>query len=252
MWVGSSSQIFQQLSGCNAVIYYLPVLLKSIGQTNDMAMLIGGINMIVYAAFATFSWFFVEKLGRRPLFLGGMFVQMISMIICFGCLIPGNSSPKPQPAKGAIFGFFLYMAAFGATILPLPWLYPAELSPTRTRAKANAVSTCSNWLFNFTIVMITPVMTATIFWRTYLFFAVMNAWGLPVMYFFYPETRGRSLEEIDMIFEKGYVENMWYVKAAYELPPLSEIIGEREDAEKGNVQTTEDITRREEEQEKID
>ena len=60
MVVGSSSQIFQQLSGCNAVIYYLPVLLKqSVQQTNDMAMLIGGINMIVYAAFATFSWFFV-------------------------------------------------------------------------------------------------------------------------------------------------------------------------------------------------
>lgn len=204
-------------------------------------MLIGGINMIVYAIFATFSWFVVEKVGRRPLFLGGMAVQMIAMIICFGCLIPGNSKPKPQPAKGAIFGFFLYMAAFGATILPLPWLYPAELSPTRTRAKANAVSTCSNWLFNWLIVQIVPPMTATIFWRTYLFFAVMNAWGLPVMYFFYPETKGRSLEEIDMIFEKGYVENMWYVRAAKELPPLAEIVGEREDAEKGNVENREDI-----------
>ena len=242
MVVGSSAQIFQQLSGCNAVIYYLPVLLKqSVGQTNDMAMLIGGINMIVYAAFATFSWFVVERVGRRPLFFWGMFVQMVAMIICFSCLAPGNSNPKPQPAKGAVFGFFLYMAAFGATILPLPWLYPAELSPTRTRAKANAVSTCSNWLFNFTIVMITPVMTATIFWRTYLFFAVMNLWGLPVIYFYYPETAGRSLEEIDMIFEKGFVENMWYVRAAKELPPLRDIISEREDAEKGNVETTENV-----------
>lgn len=61
MLVGSSSQVFQQLSGCNAVIYYLPVLLEnSMGQDHNFALLIGGINMIIYAIFATFSWFFIE------------------------------------------------------------------------------------------------------------------------------------------------------------------------------------------------
>lgn len=149
MLIGSSSQIFQQLGGCNAVIYYLPVLLKeSLHQSNDMALLIGGINMIVYSLFATFSWFFIEKIGRRKLFLGGSFLQTISMVITFACLIPGDE----QTSKGAVFGLFLYMAAFGAAWLPLPWLYPAELSPIKTRAKANAVSTCSNWLFNFTVI----------------------------------------------------------------------------------------------------
>ncbi|RHZ69825.1 hypothetical protein CDV55_108083 [Aspergillus turcosus] len=219
MLIGSSSQIFQQLGGCNAVIYYLPVLLKeSLNQTNDMALLIGGINMIVYSIFATFSWFFIEKIGRRKLFLGGSFLQMISMVITFACLIPGDE----QTSKGAVFGLFLYMAAFGAAWLPLPWLYPAELSPIKTRAKANAVSTCSNWLFNFTVVMITPVMIAHIGWGTYLFFAALNASFIPIIWFFYPETANRSLEEIDLIFAKGYVENMSYVKAARELPRLTD------------------------------
>jgi sugar porter (SP) family MFS transporter len=219
MLIGSSSQIAQQLSGCNAVIYYLPVLLQqSLGQGRTMAMIIGGVNMIVYAIFATFSWFFIEKMGRRKLFLGGMTGQMVSMIIVFACLIPGGEGPS----KGAVFGLFLYISFFGASILPLPWLYPAEISPLRTRAKANAVSTCSNWLFNFTVVMITPVMIAHIGWGTYLFFAVMNAIFIPPMYFFYPETAGRSLEEIDLIFAKGYVDNMSYVKAARELPRLSD------------------------------
>jgi MFS family permease len=219
MLIGSSSQIAQQLSGCNAVIYYLPVLLEtSLKQTRFMAMVIGGVNMIVYAIFATFSWFFIEKIGRRKLFLGGMTGQMVSMIIVFGCLIPGTAGP----AKGAVFGLFLYMAFFGASILPLPWLYPAEISPIRTRAKANAVSTCSNWLFNFTVVMITPVMVSHIGWGTYLFFAVMNAIFIPPMYFFYPETAGRSLEEIDLIFAKGYVDNISYVRAARELPSLTD------------------------------
>jgi hypothetical protein len=144
--------------------------------------------------------------------------QMVSMIIVFACLIPGGTGP----AKGAVFGLFLYMAFFGAAMLPLPWLYPAELSPIRTRAKANAVSTCSNWLFNFTVVMITPVMVAHIGWGTYLFFAVMNAIFIPPMYFFYPETAGRSLEEIDIIFAKGYCEKISYVKASHELPSLTD------------------------------
>lgn len=203
------------------MIYYLPVLLEqSMGQTHDFALLIGGVNMIVYAIFATFSWFFIEKIGRRKLFLYGSLLQTISMVIAFACLIPkGDQNPAK---KGAVFGLFLYMASFGATWLPLPWLYPAELSPTKTRAKANAVSTCSNWLFNFTIVMITPVMVDRIHWGTYLFFAALNALFIPIIYLFYPETANRSLEEIDLIFAKGYVDQLSYVKAAKVLPKLSD------------------------------
>ncbi|RAK88929.1 sugar transporter [Aspergillus costaricaensis CBS 115574] len=230
MIVGSSSQFFQQISGCNAVIYYLPVLLEqSIGQSHNFALLIGGVNMICYAIFATFSWFFIEKIGRRKLFLGGSYGQCAAMIIVFGCLIPGDS----ESAKGAVFGFFLYMCVFGATWLPLPWLYPAEISPLKTRSKANAVSTCSNWLFNFTVVMITPVMVQHIGWGTYLFFAAWNGLFIPVIWFFYPETAGRSLEEIDLIFAKGYVENMSYVRASKELPKLTDEEIEAKAAEYG-------------------
>ena len=247
MLVGSSSQIFQQLSGCNAVIYYLPVLLEqSMGEEHNFALLIGGVNMIIYAIVATFSWFFIEKIGRRKLFLYGSLLQFIAMVISFACLIPKGESVK----KGAVFGLFLYMASFGATWLPLPWLYPAELSPTKTRAKANAVSTCSNWLFNFTVVMITPVMVDRIHWGTYLFFAALNALFIPIIYLFYPETANRSLEEIDLIFAKGYVEKLPYVKAAKILPKLSDEqveamnleygIGQRS-AEKATASRTPDV-----------
>ncbi|KAE8376905.1 hypothetical protein BDV26DRAFT_282292 [Aspergillus bertholletiae] len=241
MLVGSSSQMFQQISGCNAVIYYLPVLLEqSIGQSHNFALLIGGINMICYAIFATFSWFFIEKIGRRKLFLGGSYGQCAAMIIVFACLIPGDE----QSAKGAVFGFFLYMCFFGATWLPLPWLYPAELSPLKTRAKANAISTCNNWLFNFTVVMITPVMVQHIGWGTYLFFAAWNAVFIPVIWFFYPETAGRSLEEIDLIFAKGYVEKISYVRAAKELPRLSDEEIEAKAAQYGILDNNEKVEER--------
>ncbi|MCJ1371560.1 hypothetical protein MMC20_002778 [Loxospora ochrophaea] len=219
MLLGVSSQFMQQIGGCNAVIYYFPILFQqSIGQSHNISLLLGGVNMIVYAIFATVSWFIIERAGRRKLFLWGTVGQMLSMVITFSCLIPGT----PAAAKGAAVGLFTYIASFGATWLPLPWLYPAEISPIKTRAKANAFSTCSNWLWNFMVVMITPIMISNIGWGTYLFFAAVNACFLPVIYFTYPETKRRSLEEIDIIFAKGYCENMSYVKAAQELPYLTD------------------------------
>jgi len=219
MLLGCSSQFFQQIGGCNAVIYYLPVLFKdSLNQDEFMSMILGGVNMVVYSIFACMSWFLIERVGRRKLFLAGTVGQCLSMVLTFGCLIPG----RPDPAKGAAVGLFIYISSFGATWLPLPWLYPAEISPIKTRAKANAISTCTNWLFNFLIVMVTPIMVRNIGWGTYLFFACVNACFFPVVWFFYPETAGRSLEEIDLIFAKGYCENMTYVRAAKDLPFLSD------------------------------
>ncbi|KAF2170546.1 hypothetical protein M409DRAFT_64244 [Zasmidium cellare ATCC 36951] len=217
--LGASSQMMQQLSGCNAVIYYFPILFQnSIGVDHNTALLLGGVNMIVYSIFATTSWFAVERVGRRKLFLIGTVGQCLSMVLAFGALIPDTESA----AKGAAVGLFTYIAFFGATWLPLPWLYPAEINPLKTRAKANAVSTVSNWLWNFFIVMITPVLIEKIGWGTYLFFAAMNAIFFPIIWFFYPETSQRSLEEIDLIFAKGYCEKMNYVRAAKELPRLSD------------------------------
>ncbi|CAG8215034.1 unnamed protein product [Penicillium salamii] len=228
MLLGASSQLMQQIGGCNAVIYYLPILFKnSVGLEGRLPQILGGVNMIVYSIFATASWFLIERVGRRKLFLYGTVGQMVSMVITFACLIPGSTGP----AKGAAFGLFTYIASFGATWLPLPWLYPAEISPIKTRAKANALSTCSNWLFNFLIVMVTPIMIDKIHWGTYLFFAAMNACFLPVIYFFYPETARRSLEEIDLIFAKGFSENISYVRAAKELPYLTD-----EDVERVAIQ----------------
>lgn len=135
MLLGSSSQFFQQIGGCNAVIFYRPVLFQqSVGQTHLMSMILGGVNMIVCALLACSSWFLVERVGRRKLFLIGSIGQSLSVVTTF-------------------------------TWLPLPWLYPAEIS-LKTRAKANAISTCTNWTFNFLIVMVTPIMVRDIKWGT--------------------------------------------------------------------------------------
>lgn len=92
--------------------------------------------------------------------------------------------------------------------------------------------------------MITPVMVARIKWGTYLFFAAWNGLFIPVIWFFYPETAGRSLEEIDLIFAKGHIEKMNYVRAARELPKLSEEEIEQKASEYGMLDSNEEAEER--------
>lgn len=166
MLLGAGSQCMQQLSGCNAVIYYFPILFQdSLKTSANLALLLGGVNMIVYAIFAMTSFMVVERVGRRNLFFIGTVGQCLSMVLVFACLIPGTKTA----AIGAGVGLFIYIGFFGATWLPLPWLYPAEINPLKTRARANALSTTQNWLWNFFIVMITPVLISSIGWGTYLY-----------------------------------------------------------------------------------
>lgn len=81
----------------------------------------------------------------------------------------------------------------------------------------------TNWSWNFAVVMWTPPMlTAIGGFGTFLFFGVINLCFFPFIYLFYVETRGRSLEEIDIIFAKAYSNGEWYVKTGNEMPSLSE------------------------------
>lgn len=230
MLIGSSGQFFQQFTGCNAAIYYSTVLFEdTVGLSRRLSLVLGGIFATVYAIFTIPSFFLIEKVGRRALFLTGAIGQGIAFIIAFGCLIHDT----PQTAKGAAFGLFLFITFFAFTILPLPWVYPPEINSMRTRTMATSVSTCTNWLSNFAVVMFTPIFINRSKWGCYLFFALINFLYVPIIYFFYPETAGRSLEEIDIIFAKAYVDGKAPYIIAQELPKLSNKEIEEEGARLG-------------------
>jgi hypothetical protein len=140
------------------------------------------------------------------------------MFITFACLNAGGA----QNAKGAAVGLFLFISFFGATWLPLPWLYPAELNSMAVRTEANAISTMTNWLSNFLVVQVLPTMTASIHEYTFLMFAVANMIFLPVIYFFYPETAGRTLEELDVLFARAHIMKRRPTIIAKEMPHLTD------------------------------
>ncbi|KAI3403081.2 STL1 [Candida oxycetoniae] len=250
MLIGSSTQFFQQLTGCNAAIYYSTLLFyQTIFNYSKyrLSLILGGVFATIYAIATIPSFFLIDTIGRRKLFLIGATGQAVSFTISFACLIDNTT----QNAKGAAVGIFLFIVFFAFTILPLPWIYPPEINPMRTRTTASAVSTCTNWLMNFAVVMFTPPFIEKTGWGTYLFFACINYAFIPVIFFFYPETAGRSLEEIDIIFAKAHMENRQAWRVAATMPKLSlqDIEDEAknlglydDDFEKEDFETKEDIS----------
>ncbi|KAJ3922236.1 general substrate transporter [Lentinula edodes] len=235
--IGASSQLFQQIGGCNAVIYFAPVIYEQyIGLDRRLALILGGVNSTVYALSAFGSYPMIERLGRRKMFLWGTAGQALAMFIASFCLIPADLHGNKESGanKGAVVGLFLFLISFGCTWLELPWLLPAEVNPNAIRTNANAISTMTNWSWNFAVVMWTPpLLNAIKGFGTFMFFGVINLCFFPFIYLFYVETKGRSLEEIDIIFAKAYTNGEWYVKTGHEMPALSEHEIERAAVEYG-------------------
>ncbi|BCS23435.1 glucose-inactivated glycerol proton symporter STL1 [Aspergillus puulaauensis] len=215
--LGCAGQFFQQFTGCNAAIYYSTLLFEeNLDLQKRLALTMGGVFATVYALATIPSFFMIEKVGRRKLYLIGFLGQGLSFVITFGCLIKENE----ENSKGAIVGIFLFIVFFAFTLLPLPWIYPPEINPLRTRTAGASASTCTNWITNFAVVMFTPLFAATSGWGVYLFFALVNFIGVPVAYFFFVETAGRELEEIDIIYAKAHVEKRWPFMVANDMPKL--------------------------------
>ncbi|THX23280.1 hypothetical protein D6D11_10555 [Aureobasidium pullulans] len=82
-------------------------------------------------------------------------------------------------------------------MLGVPWLYPTEINSLPMRTKGVAVSTATNWITNFVIVEITPIGIQNLGWKFWIVWTVFNAVFLPIIYYLYPETSNRSLEDLD-------------------------------------------------------
>jgi hypothetical protein len=127
------------------------------------------------------------------------------MASCMLALAVASSFPKSnKPAQIAsalfvfLFNFFIPIGFLGAN-----FLYCAEVAPTRLRVGMAGISTANHWLWNFVVNMVTPVAIETIGWKYYLVFLIISAIIVPVVWFAYPETMGRSLEELEMMFAEG-------------------------------------------------
>ena len=107
---------------------------------------------------------------------------------------------------------------------PVSWTYPAEIFPMRVRAKAIALSTASNWLFNFGLAWAVPPSLSTIAYKTYFIFGAFNLAAFIHIFFMFPETAGRTLEEVEAIFEKGQTFTAWRVDRSVGLRTFEQVV----------------------------
>ncbi|KAE8306333.1 general substrate transporter [Aspergillus transmontanensis] len=197
--LGAGTQAIQQFQGINIMSYYLPlVLINSVGLSNSMARLLTACNAISYFIFSCAIATVVEKLGRRGLMLLSGFGQFLSFLV-ITILLRFAEHNKVYGTASVAF-FFLYHIAFGVGMLGVPWLYPTEINSLPMRTKGAAVATATNWITNFAIVEITPIGIQNLGWKFWIVWTVLNAVFLPVIYFLYPETANRTLEDVDAYY----------------------------------------------------
>ncbi|SMR47983.1 unnamed protein product [Zymoseptoria tritici ST99CH_3D1] len=187
-----------QLSGINLVVYYMPTVLLDIGQSRNNSLLIAGGVQLMFPLGNLVPAFFLDRMGRRPTMLWGcgllsFCMVMITILLSFG-------TDNFDTSSASIAFFYLYMLIFGGTVNVVPWVYGPEILPLEARTRGTAISVSSHWLWNFFIVMISPVLINRIGFHTYIIFAILLACFIPIVYFFYPETSNISLEDIDKIF----------------------------------------------------
>ena len=185
--------VFQQVTGINAILYYAPRIFESVGFARMSAIgqstIVGLVNML----FTVVAIVLADRVGRRPLLLiatGGMGVSLVLLGAAFRFPV--------LPASALLLIILLYIAFFASAMGPLVWVVMAEIFPIKVRGSAMGLATLVLWLADFAVTLTFPVISdkfhpSTAFWL----YAVMCACDLVFIWHFLPETKGKSLEEIE-------------------------------------------------------
>jgi sugar porter (SP) family MFS transporter len=199
--LGVLLQFFQQWTGINVILYYGSDIFKSLkfdsgSSSISFVLASNAINVI----FTLPGMWLMEKGGRRALLIWGGITIMLAhaLITIFGVL-----STKPGQdtlAWGSLVFIFVFIVAFSATWGPAVWVYQSEIFPLRVRSKGTSMSTVSNWVWNAIISKIFPFILTDIQYYTYIIFAIFGLAMTAFVFFFVPETKGKPLEDLDVIF----------------------------------------------------
>lgn len=213
--LGVSIQMWSQLCGMNVMMYYIVYVMKGAGIENEL--LIASIQYIINVVMTVPAILYMDRWGRRPMLLLGS-LGMMSWLFISGSIQGAFGEPdtdansevswilrhKPQQAKAIVACSYLFVATFATTWGPVSWTYPAEIYPLKIRAKAVSLSTATNWAWNCILAFAVPPLLRSINWKMYMIFGTFNGLALIHMYFTAFETKGKTLEEMDEVFDGLY------------------------------------------------
>ncbi|MCX8107591.1 MAG: sugar porter family MFS transporter [Verrucomicrobiae bacterium] len=198
MLIGIGLAILQQITGINVFLYYAPEIFKQLGSGIDAALLqtivVGAVNLL----FTIGAIWTVDLLGRKPLMMVGA-AGMGLCLVGMGIIAQGGQTPL------AILAFILgYIAFFALSVGPVTWVLLSEIYPTRFRGRAMSVATVFLWSANFVVSQTFPMMDENA-WLVkhfnhafpFYLYAAFCAVLVLLVWRTVPETKGRSLEEIE-------------------------------------------------------
>ncbi len=205
--IGILLSAFQQFVGINVVLYYAPEIFKNMGSGTDSSLLqtimVGAVNML----FTIVAIQTVDKYGRKPLQIIGALVMAVSMIT-LGFLFANSSV-----GIIALLCMLVYIAGFAFSWGPIVWVLLAEIFPNKVRGKAMAVAVAAQWISNYLVSWTFPMMDKNTFLTNafhhgfaYWIYGVMAILAALFMWKWVPETKGRTLEEMELLWEKKIID----------------------------------------------
>ncbi|KAJ9063871.1 hypothetical protein DSO57_1036421 [Entomophthora muscae] len=200
---GIGIQFMHQMSGIIAIIYYAPIIFQNSGLDGHRASLLAqGINGLVHVTCTIPAILYVDRWGRRPMLMAGALVMATSMGAV--ALLTGafqiSDHQHPVASYLTIMFIFIFVGAFSCTWGPVGWIYPSEIFPQPIRARAISITTATNLLMNYLVGLFMPILREKLGWIIYVFFSGVGLAMFATVYFFFPETRGRSIEDMDIVF----------------------------------------------------
>ncbi|OOQ87708.1 putative MFS quinate transporter [Penicillium brasilianum] len=210
-WLLMTMQTIAQWTGGNGITYYVTTIFEYAGVAGaNQSLISSGAYGIVKLVFTmAFTWGLIDRFGRRRCALTGLTLQLaahIYMGVYMG-LQPG-SSDNQSASDAAIASVFVYAVGWSIGLCTIPYLYGAEIFPTRIRNVSYALSMGLHWFFQFAVVRVTPNMfTSLHVWGAYLFWAIICTLGLIILGIWMPETAQVPIERMDELFE-----GPWYLR----------------------------------------
>jgi sugar porter (SP) family MFS transporter len=199
--VGVGLAILQQVTGINTVIYYAPTIIQDAGISSASSAILASLGVaIVNVIMTVVAMRLLDRAGRRNLLFIGVSGMSLSLFL-LGLAFLGDTGTLTSVV--AIFSLMLFVSSFAISLGPIFWLLNAEIYSLEVRSRAASVGTMTNWFFNFivslTFLSLIDLLTQTgAFW----FYGLIGLVTLWFCWKFVPETKGRSLSQIDAIFQR--------------------------------------------------
>lgn len=190
--VGTLLAVFSQIGGINAVLYYAPEIFKAAGSGTDSAFMQTVIIGLVNLGVTFVAIWLVDKAGRKPLLLAGTLLQIVALAFV-GLMFQQNRSGLP-----VLVGILLFVGAYNASTGPITWIFNSEIFPNKFRGRAMSVAIICLWFADWVVTQTFPMLREGVGpAKTFWVYAACSCLCVIYILTLVPETKGRTLEDIE-------------------------------------------------------